>query len=306
ASAQAAQSQDSAPGVAPDSAPRSSSSGGLRDAERLAARHYNLTWQQELHTTETMVAGTPFTGAWDEASGELPQISMETDFARRLGLDLGDRLRFDVQGVPVDGRIVNMREVDWTSLQPNFFVSFQPGVLEAAPSVFLASVPALEPAARERLQSSIVETFPNISMIDVTRGVERALGLLAQLRWAVLATAWTALAVGLVLVFAIARDEAEERRWDINLMKVLGARHGLLRASVTVEFAALAALATLVGCGIGVGACAALAAGVLDVRWSPAWLPLLVIMFALPSLAAITARVAMRRVLRQRAQLTLG
>ena len=292
--------------VGAGNAPPAASAGGLRDAERLAARHYNLTWQQELHTTETMVAGTPFTGAWDAASGDLPQVSMETDFARRLGLGLGDRLRFDVQGVEVEGRVVNLREVDWTSLQPNFFVSFQPGVLEAAPAVFLASVPALERDARERLQASIVEKFPNISMIDVTRGVERALGLLAQLRWAVAATAWTALAVGLVLVFAIARDEADERRWDINLMKVLGARHGLLRASVTVEFAALAAVATLVGCAIGVAACAALAAAVLDVSWSPAWTPLLAIALALPSLAAVTARLAMRRVLRERAQLTLG
>jgi len=301
--------------------------GGLRDAERLAARHYNLTWQSELHTTETMVSGTPFSGTWHSSlngslngssnaspngssngspngsPNELPQISIEKDFARRLGLVLGDRLRFDVQGVMVDGRIVNLREVDWTSLQPNFFVSFQPGVLEDAPSVFLASVPALDRESREKLQASIVDKFPNISMIDVTRGVERALGLLAQLRWAVAATAWTALAVGLVLVFAIARDEADERRWDINLMKVLGARHALLRTSVTVEFAALAAVATLVGCAIGVACCAALASAVLDVSWSPAWPPLLAITIVLPSLAAVTARFAMRPVLREKPQL---
>jgi len=45
---------------------------------------------------------------------------------------------------------------------------------------------------------------------------------------------------------------------------------------------------------------------VLDVSWSPAWTPLLAIALALPSLAAVTARLAMRRVLRERAQLTLG
>jgi len=289
-----------------EAAAKAEASGALRESERLAARHYNLTWQQELHSTETLVAGTEFGGSWDEASGRLPEVSMEKDFARRLGLGLGDRLRFDVQGVEVDGRVVNLREVDWTSLQPNFFVSFQPGVLEDAPAVFLASVPALEPAARESLQLSIVDKFPNISIIDLTRAVERALGLLTQLRWAVAATAWTALAVGLVLVFAIARDEAEERRWDINLMKVLGARHGLLRASVTVEFAALAAVATFVGCAVGVGVCAVLAAGVLDVSWSPAWQPLFAVAVALPTLAAVTARIAMQRVLRERAQLALG
>jgi putative ABC transport system permease protein len=282
-----------------------SASTGFRDAERLATRNYNLTWQQDLHSTEKLVEGAWFTGTWSEASGELPQISMEIDFAERLGLAIGDRLRFDVQGVPVDGRVVNLRKVDWTSLQPNFFVSFQPGVLEAAPSVFLASVPALEPAVREKLQTSLVEKFPNVSMIDVTRGVERVLSLLMQLRWAVAATAWAALAVGLVLVFAIARDEADERRWDINLMKVLGARHGMLRTSVAVEFAALAGAATFVGCGVALAACAALAAGVLEVDWSPWWPPLVGVAVVLPALASATALLAMRRVLRTRPALTL-
>lgn len=283
-----------------------SSTAELRESARLSSRHYNLTYQDALHSTETLVAGRPFSGAWDEASGALPEISMEVDFARRLGLELGDRLRFDVQGVPVDGRIVNMRSVDWTSLQPNFFVSFQPGVLEAAPSVFLASVPALDAIAREGLQVSLVEAFPNVSMIDVTRGVERALGLLRQLRWAVAATAWTALAVGLLLVFAIARDEADERRWDLNLMKVLGARPSLLRTSVTVEFAALAAVAAALGCAVGAGVCAALASAVLDVAWTPAWAPLAAVLVVLPLLAALTARTAMGGVLRQRPQLSLG
>ncbi len=281
-------------------------SGGFRSGENLGARRYNLTYEGELHTTEKIVAGIPFDGTWNDESGELPEISLEKEFARRLGLALGDRLRFDVQGVEVEGRVVNLREVDWTSLQPNFFVSFQPGVLEAAPTVFLASIPSLEPAMRERLQASIVEQFPNISMIDVTRGVERALGLLTQLRWAVAATAWTALAVGLMLVFAIARDEADERRWDINLMKVLGARHGLLRTSIAMEFATLGAVAALAGCTIGVGASAVLAHGVLDIDFRPAWLPLAAVAVVLPLIAAVTARVAMRRVLRERPLLTLG
>jgi putative ABC transport system permease protein len=283
----------------------SSQPSGFRDAERLASRNYNLTWQQDLHSTEKLVEGAWFSGTWDESSGELPEISMEIDFAERLDLSIGDRMRFDVQGVPVDGRIVNFRKVDWTSLQPNFFVSFQPGVLEVAPSVFLASVPALAPNVRETLQTSLVEKFPNVSMIDVTRGVERVLGLLEQLRWAVAATAWAALAVGLVLVFAIARDEADERRWDINLMKVLGAPHALLRTSVAVEFAALAAAATFVGCGVALAACAALARAVLEVDWSPWWPPLVSVAVVLPALASATALLAMRRVLRTRPALTL-
>ncbi|HYC56698.1 MAG TPA: FtsX-like permease family protein [Candidatus Binatia bacterium] len=279
--------------------------GGFRSAERMQTRTYNLTWQQDLHTTEKLVEGSPFSGSWDEQGGELPQMSVEKDFAARLGIGLGDTMGFDVQGVPVKGRVVNLREVDWTSLQPNFFVSFQPGVLEHAPSVFLASVPSLAREQRESLQTSLVAKFPNVSMIDVTRGVERALGLLSQLQWAVSATAWTALAVGLALIFAIARDEADQRRWDLNLAKVLGARHSLLRASIAVEFATLAGTAAAIGCGIGVAGCAVLAATLLNTGMTLAWRPLLAVLVLLPVLTAVTARVAMRPVLRERPLLSL-
>ncbi|HYC00950.1 MAG TPA: FtsX-like permease family protein [Candidatus Limnocylindrales bacterium] len=273
------------------------------DVERMQARTYNLTWQQELAATETLVAGMPFSGSWD-GSG-VAEISVEKGFARRLDLSLGDTMRFDVQGVPVEGRIVNLREVDWTSLQPNFFVAFQPGVLEGAPAVFLASVPSLPREQRERLQASIVERFPNVSMIDVTRGVERALDLLQQLQWAVSATAWTALAVGLALIFAIARDEADQRRWDLNLTKVLGAPHSLLRASVAIEFAALGVSAAIVGCTIGVAGCAVLATTLLEAELALAWPALLGVVAGLPFLTALTARMAMRGVLQERPLLSL-
>ncbi len=276
---------------------------GVRDAERLRRRRYNLTYQDGLHSTERIVDGRDFSGAWDPSGDAIAEMSMEIDFARRLGVGVGEVLTFDVQGVPVTGRIVNLREVAWTSLQPNFFVSFQPGVLEPAPSVFLASVPALSPERRERLQSSIVDKFPNVSVLDLSRTVARALALLGQLQWAVSATAWTALAVGLALVFAIARDEADIRRDDFNLMKVLGARHTTLRGSVGVEFGVLAATAGTAGTAACMAACAALAAFVLNAAWSPAWWPAAAVLASLTVTVVVTARLAMRTTLRARPRL---
>jgi len=272
----------------------------FRDRERLRGRRYNLTYQAELAATETLVEGLPFSGRYEESTGGPAEMSVEVDFARRLGVGVGDELRFDVQGVPVEGRIVNLRSVDWNSMQPNFFVSFQPGVLEPAPAVFLASVASVAPALRDRLQASIVEAFPNVSMIDVSRGVERLLGLLDQLQWAISATAVTTLAVGLLLVFAIARDEAQVRRFDVNMLKVLGAPHGLVRRSIDIEFGVLGLGAALVGCGAGAAVCAVLAAGPLDVAWSPAWASLLLVAVVLPLVSTGAARLAMRGVLSER------
>jgi putative ABC transport system permease protein len=269
----------------------------FRDRERMRARGYNLTWQSGLAATETLVAGRDFAGAYDETAGGPAEASVEEDWARDVGVGIGDTLRFDVQGVTVETRIVNLRRVDWNSMQPNFFVSVQPGVLEGAPAVYLASVSTLPAERREALQSVLVEAFPNVSIIDVSRGVERMLGLIDQLQWALAATAFTSLAVGLALVFAIAVDEAQVRRWDVNLLKVLGARHRVLRRSVDLEFAVLGVASACVGSLAALAVGAAAAARFLDVPWAPVWWSQAALLLALPVTAASAARFAMRRVL---------
>lgn len=273
---------------------------GLRDRERLRTRRYNLTWQANLASTETLLEGREFSGTFEAADGALPEMSMEEEYARDLGVGIGDRLGFDIQGVPVEGRIVNLRRVNWNSMQPNFFVSFQPGVLEGAPAVYLASVAGLPPDEREALQLSITAAFSNISIIDVSRGVARMLGLIDQMQWALAATALTSLAVGFALVFGIAADEAQARRRDVNLLKVLGAGHGLLRRSITAEFAVLGALAAVSGVLVSALLGAVVARYFLEVAWVGAWLPQIAVVVVTPLLAVVAARLAMRRVLRER------
>jgi len=279
--------------------------GRFDDPDRLRTRRYNLTYQSAIASTETLVEGRDFSGVYDPDGGQLPEISMEVDFARDLAVGVGDTLRFDIQGVPVEGRIVNLRSVDWSSMQPNFFVSLQPGVIEAAPAVFLASVPSMPTDERDRLQAAIVAAFPNVSVIDVTRIINRATGLISQLEWALGATTVTTVLVGFFLVVAIARDEARARHADINLLKILGARHSLLRRSVSAEFALLAVGAAGAGVALAITIGAVLAYRFLDTGPVTAWWPLVATLVLLPALSSATARLATRRVLRERPSLSM-
>jgi len=69
------------------------------------------------------------------------------------------------------------------------------------------------------------------------QAVQRLLGLLSQLHWAIASTALLSLFVGLVLVLAIARDQAHARRWETNLLKVLGADLRAIRTSLVLAVA---------------------------------------------------------------------
>ena len=72
-------------------------------------------------------------GAGSRAGARETQISVERDLARELGVGVGDEIVWDVQGVPLATRVASLREVDWARFEPNFFVVFAPGALEAAP-----------------------------------------------------------------------------------------------------------------------------------------------------------------------------
>jgi putative ABC transport system permease protein len=279
---------------------------------RSTGRTYNLTYPlagsltgpvgRVAEPSERLIAGTPFPltpqSAGDSEADPAP-VSLERRFAARLGVGIGDKLSFDVQGVPIFGRISSLREVRWNSFQPNFFVSFAPGVLEQAPQTMLASLPPLAEAERERLQASIVDQFPNISVIDVTAAVRRMLGMLGRLQWALQSTASVSLVVGMLLIYAVARDQARARRAETNLLKVLGADFRTVRSAVDIEFGLMGALATVLGIAASVAGGAVLASLALEAKWTISWLPVFGVGTAAPILCVLTARLATRKVLRE-------
>jgi len=46
--------------------------------------------------------------------------------AKQLGVDVGGRLTFDLQGVSVEAEVASLRKVDWQDARTNFFVVFSP------------------------------------------------------------------------------------------------------------------------------------------------------------------------------------
>lgn len=210
-------------------------------------RGYNLTYREKLSDSETIIEGPPIEGRFDPAKQKLPYLSLETRFAERLKLKIGDKLAFEIQGLEVEGEVRNMRKVKWTSFQPNFFISFQEGVLEDAPKTYLAGVPALPIETKEKLEQTLVEKLPNVSIIEVSQAVERLSSILNQMTTAIQIMAFLSVFVGLSILFSIANQQAFERRSQVNLLKVLGSGFSDILTSFLFEFGIITALASLCG-----------------------------------------------------------
>ena len=210
-------------------------------------RNLNLSYRTELSDSEHIVEGRMLATNYDWDSGKPAEVSLEVRYAERMGLKLGDLLTFNVQEVLVEAIVTNLRRVQWNSFQPNFFIIFQPGVLEDAPSTFLGSIGGLDASGKLKIQNRIVSDYPNVSVIDVSRMVERALKISDQMVLALRLMAYLSILAGLVVVFSIARHEVDGRLWELNMLKVLGAKFSDIQKMIQNEFAVLGIFAGMFG-----------------------------------------------------------
>jgi putative ABC transport system permease protein len=259
---------------------------------------FNFSYRQDLDVSETIVQGSPLSVTpWRFGSAHPFEVSVEKSFAERYNLALGDRMGFEIQGIPMEGRVVNLRKVRWNSFQPNFFLLFQDGVLNDAPKTFLAAISHVAPENRQVLKNKIVNDFPNVSVIDVTRMAGTLLDITDRLSLSIRFMAWLAIAAGLVSIFSIARHEAWKNENQVNLLKVLGADFKSIQAITLLEFGFIGFTAALFAIGLSFGFSLAISRYFFDDLWQFDLTVSLLILFATTGICMGTALAASRKVM---------
>lgn len=254
---------------------------GERPARWTLRRTYRNTYREELSQDETLVAGSWWSAGEDQAaaSDSVARISIEESLARSLRVDIGDRIRWEVQGVELDSRIVSVREVDWDQFRPNFYIVFEPGSLDHVAQSHIAFARIENTEERAQLQTDLIRAFPNVSSLDVARIQEILDRVLSRVAGAIRFLGALAMAGGiLVLVGALSTSRFQRLR-EGAVLKTLGARRRQILIILGVEYAALGALAGLAGLGLGVGAGFALVRGLFDVDLVLPWSALAVAWF---------------------------
>lgn len=217
---------------------------------RFRNRGINLSFRDQLSASETLTAGEPITSRLWPNESRPAKLSIEEGYRDRLGLKLGDLLLFDVQGVEVHGKVVNFRKVQWNSFQPNFFILIEPGALDDAPKTYIAALPRMPSEQKRELQNKLVKQFPNVSILDVERTITEILRIAEQMSWSLELMAALALLVGYVVLYSIIRSQVLQRRWEINMLKILGSSFNQIRWYLVSEAATIAGLAALLGSGL--------------------------------------------------------
>ncbi|CAN7533025.1 FtsX-like permease family protein [Acidovorax sp. LjRoot129] len=234
-------------------------------AKRLVDREFNLSNATEAPPHNQIVAGQ-----W--TAGEEGAISVEEGIAETLGLKMGDRLQFDMGGVPNEARITSLRKVDWGSMRANFFVMYPVASVKDVPVTYLAAYRAPE---AHGFDNALVRQFPNITNVDMAATINQVQRVLDQVIRAVEFLFAFTLAAGLVVLFAAVTATREERAREYAIMRAVGARASLLRQVQRAELMGVGLLAGFLASSVAVGVGWALARFVFDFAWTASpWVPL--------------------------------
>lgn len=228
-------------------------------------RELNLSWSAQLPGDNELVAGQ----WWHEQDLRQASVSVEQSIARRLGLGLGDVVTFNIGGSPLEAKVKSIRKLDWETMRPNFFFLFSPGVIDEYPATWMTSF--YVPEEKASLVVDLGKQFPTVSVIDIGRMIAQIKTVIDQVSVAMQAVFGLMLVAGTLVLLAVLQAGLDRRRWEMALLKALGAVPSRLRQSVWLEFALTGLVAGLLAAGIAELMAWQVASRALSIE--PAWHP---------------------------------
>ncbi len=210
----------------------------FKDRERrLVEREFNLSFMTE-RPAHNRVAGGAWFGSADLAAGAL---SVESGIAKSLGWKLGDRLTWEVAGRSFTAPITSIRELDWDSMQVNFFVVTTPKLLDGFPTSYVTSFHL--PDAGAGFVNRLSQRFPNMTVVDTSAILRQVNAMMDQVIRAVQFVFLFALGAGVLVLYAALLATRDERVHEAAVMRALGASRAQVLAAQRAEFLALGLVA---------------------------------------------------------------
>lgn len=249
-------------------------------------REWRSTYRGQPGAAEVVTKGE-YVSEWNDGSEPVP-FSLEADMAGDIGVEIGDTLTFDIQGIPLEVRVSSLRRVDWGQLWPNFFATFPLGVLESAPQWWIAVARSPDIETTAALQAEIFRAHPNVSAVDLNSIIDALETVLGRINFAVRFMGLFTMGTGIIILVNAVAVSRHHRSAESALLRTLGASGRQIRTVLGIEFALLGLLAGLVGVLLALGAGYALGTWVFKVDFYIPWLQLTAAVASVVALATLT------------------
>jgi putative ABC transport system permease protein len=222
-------------------------------------RDANLTWAEELDASNTVIDGE-----WWQPGSTRPQVSVEEGIFQGLNLNLGDTMTFDIGGIPLTAELTSVRRVEWDSLSPNFMLVLNEAALADAPASFIASVYTPNRA----VMLELARRFPSVTVVDLEALLAQIRGVMDRGALAIEYVFAFTLVAGVVVLLAAVQATRQERRFEVAILRTLGAHRKRVLTALIAEFVSLGLLAGLLASLIASGVAWLLATRVFELEFS--------------------------------------
>ena len=197
-------------------------------------------------------------------------ISFDAALAKGMGLKIGDSITLNVLGREIEGRIANLRNVNFASGRQNFVLVLSPGIIDKAPHSFLATV-RVAPKDENAVYRAVTDAFPNVSAVRVKDAISQVNGLLQQLSLGVRAASLLTILAGLLVLAGAIASGQQARLYESTVLKVLGATRWRIASVYMLEYGLLGAVTGLLALGLGTAVTAIVARQIFNLPFTFDW-----------------------------------
>jgi putative ABC transport system permease protein len=225
-------------------------------------RESNFTWSNELPSGNTLLAGR-----WWGAGTEAAEVSVETGYAERMNIVVGDKLGFLVGSQALEAEVTSIRELDWQTMQPNFFLVFPPVLLTDYPATFMTSFHLDE--GDKVFLNEFIRQFPTITVIEMDVVIAQIRAIVDQVSAAIELVLVVILIAGALVLIAGVQASVDSRMHESAILRAIGAKRSLILGGLLIEFSTLGLFAGLLATIAAEISVAILQTFVLDMTYSP-------------------------------------
>ena len=202
------------------------------------------TYRDVLMEAEVLVEGE-----WQGqvAAGEMGNVSLDKGYADNIGVQIGDTLTMNVQGMMIPAIVSSFREVDWNRFQSNFRVVFAKGTIDHAPQFYLLSTKVGNESESTVFQQKVVDQYPNVTVIDMNTIISTLETILEKIGFVIQFIGGFSILTGIIVLISSVRISKYQRIRENVLLRTLGASRRQILLITVAEYLFLGLLAALTG-----------------------------------------------------------
>lgn len=226
-----------------------------------------VTYRDTLRSTEKLVVGK--LGPPVHSPHDVVRVSYDDDAAASAGVQVGDEVVFDVEGVPINAVVGSIRHLERGPMRQG--ILFPTGVLEQAPQFHIVTAMLPSPAASARFQRAVVQQFPGILVVDLALVLNVLEEVLGKIGSVIRFMAGFSMLTGLIVLIASVLISKFQRIQESVLLRTLGASRRQVLVITMLEYFFVGALAAFIGIGLSMAFSMVLAKFIFEAVFVPNW-----------------------------------